>query len=146
MGCPACLGIVDHRAGGHVCSTLGERAHTVEIPHQHTKILVLGVLARVVEVGRAIRIVFLGRKRVRDVVIHAADQEMVAEELHEGTILGPTECTEDLAHGTSLLLWLNVCRRGGKFGMHVLHLPHIHFFVENEARVVNLGQTGDHLV
>ena len=101
---PVRLRVVEDGGRDDGLSAADQRADPVHVFHQRAEVTVLGIVSVCVEVRRAVRIrIFLRRKGVRDIVVDAADHQVVCEVFLEAHALGPAVVAEDLTHRVAVL-------------------------------------------
>ena len=105
---PMAFGVVEHRHIRLVLCAAKQMGAATHVFHQIFEQRILFVSSAVIEMGRAVRILFLRREGMGHEVVDAGDQHRVRQRLHIRQTLAPAECAEDLAHGTALLQRLDV--------------------------------------
>ena len=143
---PMSFRIIEDRHHRHMDAPGMQMADALHIIHDVAEILEQGILAGLVEVGRAVQVIGLGRKGMGHIVIDAPDQHMVRQILHVFRSLGPAEGTENLAHGPALFLRVHMGQGGSKLSQIIMEKVIFHMFIADTAGAGTFRQTGDQLV
>ena len=143
---PMSFRIIEDRRHRHMDAPGMQMADALHIIHDVAEILEQGILAGLVEVGRAVQVIGLGRKGMGHIVIDAPDQHMVRQILHVFRSLGPAEGTENLAHGPALFLRVHMGQGGAKLSQIIMEKVIFHMFIADTAGAGAFRQTRDQLV